>query len=327
MKDHVTVLSRDAGKLRIRINDPQMFDESILPQAACDPGCLVCRVVSPMPVELEYDVAGFSDIGSFMKQYCFGRQEGYGFLEGLLEKAVSTARAKPVYLDISAVFCTPRGDGFRFAVLPLKTDAWLLQREEMRSFVDSLRQAFRTGTDYEIPGWLQMALGDEQFSLPTVIQGLRELENVFHPRRFPFLPVRPREPFRTREEVIVPVIEYSSMPPLPVRGSEEPQTSERTQVLLALPQKQAVLVDQGTVYELRFETMTIGRGIQADIRIPDESVSALHARITCDQERFYVQDLKSSNGTWLQDKQVRRRMRLKNGMELRLGSRVLRFEQ
>lgn len=341
MKDHVTVTGRSASVLRIQVNEQEMFDETLLEQAAFDPGCLKCRVVCRNPVVLEYDISGLMNIQAFLQEYTFVQREGYGFLEELFESSIRTARGKPLHLDIRTVFCSRYGDQFRFAVLPLKTDAWLLQRDEMRDFVEAVRSAFRTSTDYEIPGWLQMAQSSDQFSLPTVIQGLRELERTYHPRRFPFLPPKPREPFRTREEVILPVIEYDAlMPLLPIPGSEKPDSGDRgaesagnpaftqaTQILAPVPEAVACLVDGDSRYELPFETMTVGRGMQADIRVLDDSVSALHARITADQGRFYIQDLRSANGTWLGDKQVRRKMRLRNGMELRLGTHVLQFIQ
>ncbi len=388
MKDHVTVTGRSASVLRIQVNEQEMFDETLLEQAAFDAGCLKCRVVCRNPVVLEYDISGLMDIQAFLQEYTFVQREGYGFLEELFESSIRTARGKPLHLDIRTVFCSRYGDQFRFAVLPLKTDAWLLQREEMRDFVEAVRSAFRTSTDYEIPGWLQMAQSSDQFSLPTVIQGLRELERTYHPRRFPFLPPKPREPFRTREEVqmaqssdqfslptviqglrelertyhprrfpflppkprepfrtreevVLTVIEYDAlMPPLPIPGSEKPDPGDRgaesagnpaftqaTQILAPVPEAVACLVDGDSRYELPFETMTVGRGMQADIRVLDDSVSALHARITADQGRFYIQDLRSANGTWLGEKQVRRKMRLRNGMELRLGAHVLQFIQ
>ncbi|WP_304408785.1 hypothetical protein, partial [Faecalibaculum rodentium] len=272
MKDHVTVTGRSASVLRIQVNEQEMFDETLLEQAAFDPGCLKCRVVCRNPVVLEYDISGLMDIQAFLQEYTFVQREGYGFLEELFESSIRTGRGKPLHLDIRTVFCSRYGDQFRFAVLPLKTDAWLLQREEMRDFVEAVRSAFRTSTDYEIPGWLQMAQSSDQFSLPTVIQGLRELERTYHPRRFPFLPPKPREPFRTREEVILPVIEYDAlMPPLPIPGSEKPDPGDRwaesggnpaftqaTQILAPVPEAAACLVDGDSRYELPFETMTVG---------------------------------------------------------------------
>lgn len=339
MKDHVTVTGQSQSVLQIMINEQAMFEETLLQQAAFDPSCLACRVISRDPVVLEYDTGGLTNIRSFLKEYTFVHREGYRFLESLLETAISSARAKPLWLDIDRVFCSCHGDGFRFVMLPLKMDAWLLQREEMREFICSVREAFHTTTDYEIPGWLQMAQASENFSLPMVVQGLRDLERSFHPRRFPFFPEKPKEPFRTAEEVIIPVLEYpgpNPVPsiPLPAAARDKEQGSsrresvcEKTQVLAPVPDKQAVLQDQDTEYELRFETMTLGRGIQADIRLVHESVSALHAKITSNQGRFYIQDMKSANGTWLEEKRVIRRMRLKNGMHLRLGAVTLIFRQ
>jgi hypothetical protein len=64
----------------------------------------------------------------------------------------------------------------------------------------------------------------------------------------------------------------------------------------------------------------IGRHLSNDLRLQDPSVSSMHARIIKEQNRFYIQDLKSSNGTFLDGRKVTRKMRLKNGMEVSFGN-------
>lgn len=73
------------------------------------------------------------------------------------------------------------------------------------------------------------------------------------------------------------------------------------------------------------ETLTIGRDpARADIVLNDPTVSALHARIRYENERFVIYDLGSTNGTFLGDYRLDRQP-LVEGDELRLGNIWLLF--
>lgn len=55
------------------------------------------------------------------------------------------------------------------------------------------------------------------------------------------------------------------------------------------------------------ETLTIGRGADCDIVIPDRQVSRYHARIQRDAEGYLLYDLGSKNGTFVNGVEVRDR--------------------
>lgn len=63
-----------------------------------------------------------------------------------------------------------------------------------------------------------------------------------------------------------------------------------------------------------------GRSEQCQVHIPDDSLSLQHARLSSDQGRWYIQDMKSCNGTWLNGKRIVRKMRLRDGMMIRFGN-------
>lgn len=52
------------------------------------------------------------------------------------------------------------------------------------------------------------------------------------------------------------------------------------------------------------EMVSIGRNVDNDIHIDNLSVSKNHARITRDKDSYRVEDLKSTNGTYLNEKMV-----------------------
>jgi pSer/pThr/pTyr-binding forkhead associated (FHA) protein len=66
----------------------------------------------------------------------------------------------------------------------------------------------------------------------------------------------------------------------------------------------------------RGQTVTIGRALDADLRLPDGLTSRRHAEITIVDGHVVIEDLESANGTFVNGCRVRR-------AQLRLGDRVL----
>jgi DNA-binding CsgD family transcriptional regulator len=67
--------------------------------------------------------------------------------------------------------------------------------------------------------------------------------------------------------------------------------------------------DSGTVFELRGDVTTVGRGDGVDIALEDPSVSRLHAELVRRGPHVYVADLGlSSNGTRVNGRPVQRRV-------------------
>ncbi len=86
-------------------------------------------------------------------------------------------------------------------------------------------------------------------------------------------------------------------------------------------------LEDGQDYELDSAQLTIGRGSQNDIAIStDEYASARHARFEPRQDGVWVQDLGSTNGTFLNGARLDHPRRLTQGDIVRVGETDLRFE-
>jgi hypothetical protein len=84
---------------------------------------------------------------------------------------------------------------------------------------------------------------------------------------------------------------------------------------------------EGQGFELNSAQLTIGRGRQNDVAIAtDEYASARHARFEPRQDGVWVQDLGSTNGTYLNGARLDRPRRLTQGDIVRIGETDLRFE-
>jgi pSer/pThr/pTyr-binding forkhead associated (FHA) protein len=71
-------------------------------------------------------------------------------------------------------------------------------------------------------------------------------------------------------------------------------------------------------YDLQ-DVITIGRGKKNDIQIPDKFVSSHHAKITMDEEEYFMEDLESVNGSFVNGVQIQDAVKLKNGDRIGIG--------
>lgn len=86
-------------------------------------------------------------------------------------------------------------------------------------------------------------------------------------------------------------------------------------------------LDAGEDFALNSSQVTIGRGLRNDIAIAsDEYASARHARFEPRQDGVWVQDLGSTNGTYLNGTRLEQPRLLTAGDVIRVGETDLRFE-
>ena len=82
----------------------------------------------------------------------------------------------------------------------------------------------------------------------------------------------------------------------------------------------------GQELTLSQQDLVIGRDERADLVIPSQSVSRRHARIFWRNDQYYVEDLGSSNGTFVNGQPAHQPIALNDGDEIGLGKTVrLRF--
>jgi len=81
----------------------------------------------------------------------------------------------------------------------------------------------------------------------------------------------------------------------------------------------------GCRYPLSERPLILGRGEDCDIRLPDHSVSRRHARIEPTKDGFFVHDQQSTNGTFVNDRQLDSAWLLQDGDYLRVGNCIYRY--
>jgi hypothetical protein len=86
-------------------------------------------------------------------------------------------------------------------------------------------------------------------------------------------------------------------------------------------------LDEGEEFPLNSAPLTVGRGGQNDLVLAgDDFASARHARIEVRGDGVWVQDLESTNGTFVNGSRVSGAQRLDQGDVLRVGETDLRVE-
>ncbi len=82
---------------------------------------------------------------------------------------------------------------------------------------------------------------------------------------------------------------------------------------------------KGQTYELADE-LTVGRAGGCQITLDDTYVSQLHARLFRRDGQFYVEDLGSTNGTYLNRKKVTAPIAIRKGDRLQIGKTVMELQ-
>jgi len=82
---------------------------------------------------------------------------------------------------------------------------------------------------------------------------------------------------------------------------------------------------QAEMFRMSKRRTLIGRESSCDIMLDDNAVSRNHAAIDLNDSSYFVTDLGSRNGTFVDDKPLRDRRRLKGGELIRLGGTILKF--
>lgn len=119
------------------------------------------------------------------------------------------------------------------------------------------------------------------------------------------------EPFPSERPTLVDEADF--MP------GTRPRAAHRTQPLLTVltgPEK-------GAVYTTKATSATIGRSDDADITIPDLGLSRIHAKLLLEAGQYYVEDMGSTNGTYVEEERVLGRLPVHPGGRFRLGQRTV----
>lgn len=82
---------------------------------------------------------------------------------------------------------------------------------------------------------------------------------------------------------------------------------------------------QGKRYELTKDSMFIGRDVSAEVMLNDPNASRKHAEILCSGNEVKLRDNNSTNGTFVNDKQIKETVNLRKEDMIKIGNTILKF--
>ena len=83
----------------------------------------------------------------------------------------------------------------------------------------------------------------------------------------------------------------------------------------------------GTRAELADAPLLIGRGSDAAIKLDDDYVSTRHARIAASGDEWFVEDLGSTNGTYIGSSRLTQPTTIQLGTQIRIGKTTLELRK
>lgn len=111
--------------------------------------------------------------------------------------------------------------------------------------------------------------------------------------------------------------------PQQVRGARAPAVQTGRLVVV-----RSSSAEVGYARPLDSAAVTVGRGPQNDLPLPeDEFASAMHARFEPRRDGVWVEDVGSTNGTFVNGRRLTEPARLKVGDVVRVGGTDLRYER
>jgi FHA domain len=91
---------------------------------------------------------------------------------------------------------------------------------------------------------------------------------------------------------------------------------------------QSPALEQGSEHVLDSAPVTVGRGAQNDVPLPeDDFASARHARFEPRRDGVWVEDIGSTNGTYVNGARLGQPHRLRPGDVVRIGQTDLRYDR
>jgi pSer/pThr/pTyr-binding forkhead associated (FHA) protein len=110
------------------------------------------------------------------------------------------------------------------------------------------------------------------------------------------------------------------------RSARPPKAGKRrrgapTRLLISEGSNAGVAVPLGT------EPILLGRGADATVRLDDDYVSTRHARFVPHGDDWYVEDLGSTNGTYIGSQRITTPMVVSTGVQVRLGKTIAELKK
>lgn len=122
---------------------------------------------------------------------------------------------------------------------------------------------------------------------------------------------------------------FGARVPAPPGPGKQPRAPKPPAPRRGQPTQAAVVqgVNTGITADLAKAPILIGRGNDAAIRLDDDYVSTRHARIVSSSGQWFVEDLGSTNGTYLGTQRITQPVPVGLGSQIRVGKTIVELRK
>ncbi|MBQ7096547.1 MAG: FHA domain-containing protein [Clostridia bacterium] len=106
-----------------------------------------------------------------------------------------------------------------------------------------------------------------------------------------------------------------------------PVEDEDFAILRTVKSRMAVALKMNAAYRISGKGVVVGRGKKCDIIVNDMYLSAAQFQIWSEDGKWYIRDMDSKNGTYLNGSRLKKIKQLKTGCEIAFGELKFLFEE
>lgn len=114
------------------------------------------------------------------------------------------------------------------------------------------------------------------------------------------------------------------------QARKNPEMAEHAPPPAKRPLRELVVIEgplRGTTVDLASSPILLGRAQECTLVLDDDYASGRHARLFPQGSRWFIEDLGSTNGTYLADSQLTRALPVEPGIPIRIGKTVIELRQ
>lgn len=329
-----TMERMEEGFVQVQLQAKKEVDAYMLELIEQCPQALTCMQDKRSSTKFLYDVKERLSVREVLNLWRFQRKDALEFLHKLFSILQSVDQKLPVVANLDMIFIDGQMESIQVLVLPIHEH--FNAENDWTKFLDSILQNIQVTDGDAFYGWLYRFVQSEPKSARAINQVLSQVEEVH-------LFTQLKQAYMARKEAPVLAKENQARMMQELNrlrlaqhcssgeeGSKSVETTKSkrndTVVLFARKEKNGYLKDeQGELYPLQKETR-IGRGASCTLVLEEPAISLEHALLVEKEDGFYLQDLDSSNGTYVNGERLKKKeVLLKERDEIMLANRQMMF--
>ena len=280
-----------------------------------------------------YNISGWQALDA----YCRMHSINYDFFETLILRICSQLEilewnlidTNCLVVDPELIFVSHNGEEVSFVLYPEIKGNFLDELQQLMEYIltklnhgdkESVHHAYGiynlTHTEgYSIADLKQMILRRRDTENPVIEEKNVVLENIsFSPKEEPVLEKKKLGLLDWLKEILPVKKDNKEEVPMVIYPEEEPEEAEAINInpticlAATLGEPRGILVYEGMKdypdFELNQETCILGKNPKVKLYIGRETISQFHAKFDYVNKTYYIEDMNSTNGTFLNDEML-----------------------